>query len=68
MAEYEARAVAIREKTERLKALRLAKEAAEGTPIKRAAPAKRKPVSRGKPASASLASWLDDQQKSGRRT
>jgi len=73
MAEYEARAIAVREKTERLRALRLAREAAEGpTVAKRAAarstPVKRKPAGKGKATSATLAAWLEDQQKSGRRT
>ena len=71
MADYEAEAAAVRAKTERLRALRLAKEAAESTtapaPKKSAAPRSKaaKPV---KGASSTLAQWLHDQQKGGRRT
>ena len=72
MADYEAQAAATRAKTERLRALRLAKEAAEGLAApgpKRAASAKRKPTGRaGKGASASLSDWLKDQERGGRRT
>lgn len=73
MADYEAEALAVRAKTERLKALRLAREAAEPTPApKRAASAKAKSAKTGKAAkgeaSATLSAWLQDQQKGGRRT
>jgi hypothetical protein len=71
MAEYEAKAAATREKTERLRALRLAKEAADA----KAAPAIT-PKTRGKGKSAKkparvagkLSDWLEDQQESGRNT
>jgi hypothetical protein len=69
MAEYEAAAVATRAKTERLRALRLARDAA--TP---SAPAKKRKAAAGKKgkaggaqASGNLADWLDDQAKQGRR-
>jgi len=69
MAEYEAEAIATRAKTERLRALRLAREAA--TPP---APAKKRKAATGKKAksgdgqaSGNLADWLDDQAKQGRR-
>ena len=72
MADYEAEAAAVRAKTERLRALRLAKEAAEGAAAaapKRPAAAKKKVA---KPAKAgpspTLSAWLEDQQKGGRRT
>ena len=71
MADYEAEAAAVRAKTERLRALRLAKEAAEGAavpaPKKSAVPRSRaaKPV---KGESSTLAQWLQDQHKGGRRT
>lgn len=87
MAEYEAQAVAIREKTARLRALRLAREAemAASTPQKRA-PAVRKSTTgsastssrsgsttgkRGKAekrSTGTLADWLTQQDRSGRRT
>jgi hypothetical protein len=60
-AEYEAAAAATRAKTERLRALRLAREAAAPPP---AAP-KRKAKAKGK--SAGLSDWLDGQAKEGRR-
>lgn len=70
MAEYEAAAIATRAKTERLRAMRLAREAA--TP---AAPAKKRKAATGKKAksgdgqaSGNLADWLDDQAKQGRRS
>ena len=72
MAEYEASAAATRVKTEKLRALRLAKEAAEQAapkPVKAKAKSKstsakkKKAVPEGK-----LADWLDDQTDSGRNT
>ena len=67
MAEYESAAVALSVKTERLKALRLEKEAAEGTapeePVAVAAP-KRAKKSKAKPAS--LSGWMKDQADGGR--
>ena len=69
---YEADAQAVREKTVRLKALRLAKEAAEleaGVSKKSAAPKSRTkkaadPKSKGQP----LSDWLKGQQGAGRRS
>jgi hypothetical protein len=68
MADYEAEAIAIRQKTERLKALRLAKEAAEKTaaPTAAAAPTKR-PAKKDKEPSATLSEWLKDRERGGRR-
>ena len=75
MAEYEANAAATRAKTEKLKALRLAKEAAEAAapkpPAKTKAKAKlgvkstkeKKAAPEGK-----LSDWLEDQSDSGRST
>ncbi len=55
MAEYESAAVALRAKTERLKALRLEKEAAEGiTPDEPPAAAKPKPARKSKAKPATL--------------
>jgi hypothetical protein len=63
-AEYEAAAAATRAKTERLKALRLARDAAAPAP---AAP-KRKAKATGKTKgkSGNLSDWLDGQAKEGR--
>ena len=59
--EYESMAAALRAKTEKLKALRLARDAA--APPQPAA-AKRKPSKKVK--SGSLSDWLDGQAKDGR--
>ena len=69
MAEYEAAAIATRAKTERLRALRLAREAATPPPPakKRKATAAKKGKSGSAQSSAKLAEWLDEQAKEGRR-
>lgn len=73
MADYEAQAAAVRAKTERLRALRLAREAADGP----AAPKKiavartasqKSPRSKRKRPSGSLSEWLKDQERGGHRT
>jgi len=61
-AEYETAAAAIRAKTERLKALRLARDAAAPPP--QPAPLKRKAK---KKSTDSLSEFLDDEAKEGRR-
>jgi hypothetical protein len=77
MAEYEASAAATRAKTEKLRALRLAKEAAEAAapkPVKTKAKAKAgaktgtKSAKKKKAPEGKLADWLDDQADSGRNT
>ena len=70
MAEYEAAALATRAKTERLRALRLAREAATPpAPVKkRKAAAGKKGKSGDTQASGNLADWLDEQTKHGRRS
>lgn len=73
MAEYEAGAAATRAKTEKLRALRLAKEAAElaapKPPAKTKAKAGAKSAKTKKKApDGKLADWLDDQADSGRNT
>jgi hypothetical protein len=68
MAEYEAQAAAQREKTARLRALRLARDAAMPVPPPKTAAAKKKAPKSGKGSSAKLSDWLDDQQKSGRNS
>ena len=69
MAEYEAAAAATRAKTERLRAQRLAREAATPPPPakKRKATAAKKGKSGSPQSSAKLAEWLDEQAKQGRR-
>ena len=66
MAEYEAEAIAVRAKTARLRALRLARDAAEGKAEPPAA-AEKKPARKGKAKSANLSDWLKDREGSGRR-
>jgi len=74
MAEYEASAAATRAKTEKLKALRLAKEAAEAAapkpPAKSKAKAGAKSTTKKKKAApeGKLSDWLEDQTNSGRGT
>ena len=59
--EYESTAAALRAKTERLKALRLARDAA-ALPETPAAPKRKRKKNTG-----SLSDWLDGQAKEGRR-
>ena len=70
VAEYEAQAAAVRAKTERLRAQRLAREAAEppAAPKRTAAKKGKSGKGAGDGTSASLSTWLKDQQNSGRRT
>ena len=84
MAEYEASAAATRVKTEKLRALRLAKEAAElaapkppaktkakagaKTGAKAGAKTGTKSAKKKKVPDGKLADWLDDQADSGRNT
>ena len=74
MSEYEAEAAAIRAKTERLRALRLARDATLETdpatakaPDVKAAGAKRQSAKKKKQTSANLSDWLNAQEASGRR-
>jgi hypothetical protein len=72
MAEYEASAAATRAKTEKLRALRMARDAAE-LAAKPPAKAKAKAGSKSakgkkKKTDAKLADWLEDQAESGRNT
>jgi hypothetical protein len=71
MAEYQAEAAAMRAKTERLRALRLAREAASPpSPPKAAAGSGKKAGTKAgkKTPAAKLASWLTSQERSGRKT
>jgi hypothetical protein len=70
MSEYEAEGVAMRAKTARLRALRLARDAAEAqaeaaAPAKKPAKAKRAAKAAAKPG-AKLSEWLSDREKDGR--
>ena len=68
MLDYEAQAAALRAKTEKLRALRLARDAA--TPPAPAKPKKSATKKSGKAAKAKprpLSDWLDEQRKDGRR-
>ena len=67
-AQYEAEARAMRDKTARLRELRLARDAAEGTgtAAPKKAPAAKK-VSKAKKKPVPLSDFLSTQEKSGRR-
>ena len=66
MSEYETEGAAVRAKTARLKALRLARDAAESktAPAEEAAPKKKAPK-RKKAAAGPLTDWLKDREGSG---
>jgi hypothetical protein len=69
--EYETSVEALRAKTERLKALRLARDAAAPPPPpkrKTKSTAGSKTKSNGKSPTGSLSDWLDGQAKEGRRS
>jgi hypothetical protein len=62
--EYEAEARALRAKTERLRELRLARDAA--LPPAKPVAVKKKAGKQAKTPAGKLADWLDDQENSGR--
>jgi hypothetical protein len=67
MAEYQANAKAVDANTERLRALRLEREAAEAAAPKAAPAPKRKPAAKKtKAATGKLSEWLTEQKGSGR--
>ena len=68
MSDYEAEAAAERAKTARLRAARLARDAALPPVPPKAGVAKKRSAKQGKGASGKLSDWLDDQQKSGRNS
>jgi hypothetical protein len=68
MAEYEANAAATRAKTEKLRALRLARDAADAAAPKPAAKTKAKVARKKKAPAGKLSDWLDGQADSGRNT
>ncbi len=66
MAEYEAEGAAMRAKTEKLRALRLAKEAADAAAAPKAAP--KKAGRKTKTKAAPLSDWLKDRETGGRNS
>ena len=66
MLDYEAQAAALRAKTEKLRALRLARDAAAPPPAKTKTSTK-KPAKATKAKPRPLSDWLDEQRKDGRR-
>ena len=65
MSEYEADANAVRAKTERLRALRLAREAADLAAVPAAAAPAKKAGKKAKRPAAGLSDWLKDRRDSG---
>ena len=65
MADHLSEAAATRAKTERLKALRLARDAAEAAAAPATAPAKKKSAKKKKAASGNLSEWLKGRADSG---
>jgi hypothetical protein len=69
MSEYETAAAALRAKTARLKALRLARDTEENAGAATApAAATKKPAKKKKLPSSTLSAWLDDQNKDGHKS
>jgi hypothetical protein len=70
MAEYEANAAATRAKTEKLRALRLARDAAEAAAPKPAAKTKANatPTNKNKAPAGKVSDWHDEPADSGRST
>ncbi len=69
MSEYEADRIATRTKTERLKAMRLARDAAEKAAVPEEPAAKAKaPAKKKKTTAETFSRWLEEQQNSGRRS
>jgi hypothetical protein len=65
--EYETAATALRAKTERLKALRLARDAEQAAAPKPPTAAKKKAPAKKKTKTGSLSDWLNGEAKEGRR-
>jgi hypothetical protein len=67
--DYEAEMAAVRAKTEKLRALRLARDAAAPPPPPKAAPKKKAGANKSeKRTNATLSQWLDQQERSGRKS
>jgi hypothetical protein len=68
MSEYEAATAAVRANTERLRALRLARDAAEAAaPPPAKPPAKKKTTVKSKAAGATLSGWIKAREASGHK-
>ena len=67
MAEYDAEGAATRAKTERLRALRLARDAALPPSAPKKTKTKSAKTAKSKTKAASLSDWLDGETKDGRR-
>jgi hypothetical protein len=68
-AQYEIEAQALREKTERLRALRIARDGIEtATPAKAVRVARKTTTRRNGASSETLAAWLKTQEDQGRRS
>jgi hypothetical protein len=65
--EYETAATALRAKTERLRALRLARDAELAAVPKPSTPAKKTVMRKKKTSAGSLSDWLAGEAKAGRR-
>ena len=68
MLDYESEMAATRAKTERLRALRLAREAAAPPPPAKAPARKKAAAKTEKKSSSTLSQWLDQQEKSGHKS
>ena len=67
MLDYEAQAAALRARTEKLRALRLARDAAAPPPPAKTKTSAKKPAKAAKAKPRPLSDWLDEQRKDGRR-
>jgi hypothetical protein len=67
MSDYEADAAAVRAKTERLRALRLARDAAAPPPAPAKRAVRKAKSASGSSASGSLSDWLKDREDSGHK-
>jgi hypothetical protein len=67
MSDYEADAAAVRAKTEKLRALRLARDAAAPPPAPAKRAGRKAKSASGTSASASLSDWLKDREDSGHK-
>lgn len=68
MAEYEAAGAAMRARTEKLRALRLAKEAADAANAPKTKSATKKAGKKSKAKAVPLSDWLKDREGSGRNS
>ena len=67
--DYETEMAAVRAKTERLRALRMARDASSPPPPPKAAPKKKAASAKAeKRTNSTLSQWLDEQQRSGRKS